>query len=203
MDCTQKEPFRTASPTIILKDSIAQPSDSLGHIPNGPEKNLGDKVVFFLHGLGGGVTSWGRANSFTYGNYKTVTSRPVYNQSEDFEIAWVDLNQRFRDVNLDEIQADPDYDRLSSIVIAHSLGGVVTRYIDQKYVTENFQREFGGFATFGGPHAGAPIIDNFNAGLVQEYFDESCNVMSRPYILEFYTELENGIINFLPGSIKA
>gem|GEM_PF-1247823 len=119
-----------------------------------------DREVFFIHGLGGqgdeaGTVdiSWSQASRWSALEYYINSHRPDY----------ADISLDFAALELKGDLEGFDGADDNSILIAHSQGGIVSRRVDQYYVTGELglePRTFGGLVTFGSPHQGAMILNN-------------------------------------------
>lgn len=177
---------------IVCEGPIIHEQDTVGvfgpHPPHNnpdPEEPLApkEKVVFWLHGLGGSEITWVSASSWTSNNYKARTINLDYSALEDADIDAAANTIRSEDmevINQNQINQDESYTRDKSILITHSQGGVVARQIESDILTQGKQREYGALATFGGPHYGAEIIASVKNGFVQEYLSNTCHVLAKP-----------------------
>ncbi|MBK9454092.1 MAG: hypothetical protein IPO24_00215 [Bacteroidetes bacterium] len=161
----------------------------INHIPTnftddiwGVPELIIDRNVYFIHGLGGqgdedgtvGI-SWSQASLWSEQEYYINSHRPDYADiSLDFAAA--------------ELKSDlegfgaPD---VHSFLIAHSQGGIVSRRLDQYYVTGELglePRTFGGLVTFGSPHQGAMILNNRDD--LVEWSGNSCEALSAGPLVE-------------------
>ncbi|MEZ5058027.1 MAG: hypothetical protein R2879_13415 [Saprospiraceae bacterium] len=153
-----------------------------------PDPNFeGDRIIFFVHGLGGGPESWVKAASATQAgvNYtsnwkprKAYCLRPTYTEftlrdagvnlhNDMYNLGWV-INKAFKTEPKD------------NYIIAHSQGGLVSRMTDKLLADGDLPEEdrmFGGIVTFGTPHLGARIINNTDpngANLAGKFANEAC-----------------------------
>ena len=169
------------------------PAPPLGN----PPKGHADRIVFWTHGLGGTASSWAPAANVSenpnngIGDYparRIISDLPSYVSAQN-----VNLDAAARDYMLqlesttNTIINNPDtpsdYDKFNNFVIAHSQGGLVSRWADMLYANETpANRTFGGVVTFGTSHGGAAIIENEH--LVFELGAELCSAISEPKVLE-------------------
>lgn len=141
-----------------------------------------DRRVFFVHGLGGegdddGTTSisWMQASLWSEQQYMINSARPDYN-NVSLEAAAMELKG--------DLESFADADE-TSIVIAHSQGGIVSRRVDKMYTTGEFgfePRTFGGLVTFGTPHQGAKILNNVED--LQAWIGDACEALSAGPVAE-------------------
>lgn len=131
-----------------------------------------DRLVFWVHGLGGNTSSWERASSATqyqqpgqqitgYPARKVTSLLPSYNE---FSLSGgaVGLHNALAMMGDPHCVTHQIQDKSINFIISHSQGGIVSRATDQMYDVENYgtQRRFGGIVTFGSPHAGAQLLNN-------------------------------------------
>lgn len=128
-----------------------------------------DRLVYWVHGLGGKREGWlpvsNATNSSSDPTISSYPRRKIASPSIGFEDNQQSLDDASYKINSD-ILATNYYntyysitDKTKNIIIAHSLGGLVTRNLDRLYGTGN-NRPFGGIVTFGTPHQGAYILNH-------------------------------------------
>ncbi|MFI5171812.1 MAG: esterase/lipase family protein [Chitinophagales bacterium] len=153
---------------------------------------LGDRRVFFVHGLGGqgdedgtvGI-SWSQASLWSQTEYKINASRPDY-ADVSLSIAAAELK--------DDLEGIPGSGS-NAIFIGHSQGGIVGRRIDYSYYTGEWgpePRSFGGLVTFGSSHQGARVLNNKED--LTAWSGTTCEALTKGYINEtiesnFYLDL--------------
>ena len=150
-----------------VSDSLFIPVDTSLNRSHRTLSISGQRIIYWVHGLGGSSDSWHRAASVTqygsslpdYPSRNVLSSRPSYGQSSDLLGAAMDL-----DLQMTILNSTPQWDtvpRDRHFVIAHSQGGLVSKMLDSLYSDSlNFAREFGGMVFFGTPHTGAEILNN-------------------------------------------
>jgi hypothetical protein len=156
-------------PTIINED--------LNSVPPLP---TGDRIVFWVHGLGGDQFSWDKAAENTADVYKITSLQNTLDYSTNSLSGAGQVLQNTIDglsnnfSPLLEIE-DPGN---SNFIIAHSQGGLVSRAAYRRYDSLDFidERSFGGIVTFGTPHQGTQIINNVPIFL--DFINNSCNVLT-------------------------
>lgn len=136
----------------------------------------GDRLVFWVHGLGGNDYSWDAAAAPTANTYKMTSllngidysSYSLSNAGQILQTTIDGLSQTYGELNGIEDPANTNF------IIAHSQGGLVSREAFKRYADLNVidERTFGGIVTFGTPHQGAQIINNIEDILA--YADYSC-----------------------------
>ena len=197
--CKDKVPIFIDTSTVIPVDSVSQPSEKLGEFETDESKILDkeEKVVIFLHGLAGNPDAWISASNYSHSEYMVAPYRPTYSQNTTIPDAFNELDVSYSGYNVENTNdGNPDYTPEQTLVIAHSLGGVMTRYMDDMYENGGHEREFGAFATFGSPHAGAAIINNIPD--VKILLKEGCEIMSEPTIVEFLQDAQGAV----PGWVE-
>ena len=163
-------------------DIVNDPSNSESSLP------VGDRLIYWVHGLGGDDFSWDAAAAPTSDTYK-VTS--LLNGIDYSSYSLSNAGQVLQNTidGQSEIYADiveEDDPGNSSFIIAHSQGGLVSRAAYKRYVDLNFvdQRSFGGIVTFGTPHQGAYILDKVPDML--DFISSSCSDLTAGPALEFW-----------------
>ncbi|MBN8682577.1 MAG: hypothetical protein J0L99_07985 [Chitinophagales bacterium] len=131
-----------------------------------------DRLIFWVHGLGGNVGSWERAATATqyqqpgqqipgYPARKATSLLPTYNE---FSLSGgaVGLHNALASMGDPHCTIHKIEDKTINFIISHSQGGLVSRATDQMYDVQNYgsQRRFGGIVTFGTSHGGAQLLNN-------------------------------------------
>jgi pimeloyl-ACP methyl ester carboxylesterase len=150
------------------------------NVPSNPPQNPphtrgnqdGPRIIYWLHGLGGDPTSWGRAMEATayqspgqkipgYPARKAECLAPSYNQFS-LNGAGYTLHQQLVTSGDAICSSKGITDKTRNFIIAHSQGGLVSRAADKYYADtgQEGQRRFGGIVTFGTPHLGAKVLNN-------------------------------------------
>lgn len=176
----------------VLEDTTLASSQSA---PNGP----GDRFIYWVHGLGGSESSWVMAATATQiGVIKNGTTVFPARKAENItQIKYDESVSSFpvAEFSLHEIihgkrQGISQTIRAEDFIIAHSQGGLVTRYLDKDLNTTNtgnYYRDFGGIVTFGTPHGGAAIINSAQNDVnppIARFFEDACNAMTNGPIAE-------------------
>lgn len=164
-----------------------------------PPLPVGDRIVFWVHGLGGDVYSWDRASENIGDVYKvTSLSNPLdyspYSLSGAGQILQNTIDGQSFTYSEDLGIEDPGN---MNFIIAHSQGGLVSRAAYKRYDSLDFvdERTFGGIVTFGTPHQGAQILNN--VPLFLEFIDSSCVTLAEGPALEAW--YGNWILSFFPA----
>ncbi len=169
----------------------------------------GDRILYFVHGMGGDATSWNLVASRTsylgapgYNARQTVYASPVtYLHNGNLVDAALELDHYFSTVG-GPLSATHQITNLSkNFIIAHSLGGLVARQLDQMYEESPavFSRQFGGLVTFGSPHQGAIGLLNIDPNgkdMARKFVTEACKILSDPELI-MYPSLP--ILRWIPG----
>ncbi len=193
------DPYVEAGP---LEVPVSNPS--VNELPPGPPPPPGgseDRLISWIHGLGGGDPSWLVASEEIEKVYQTVQDRPFYLQP-NWEESTENLLEDAREGTYHAVTTN-NLDAKRSFVIAHSLGGLISRQIQQRIednpIPDN-ENTFFGLITVGTPHKGAPIVDNFDE--IGNLILEGIEKLSTAYI---YEEIQNSIlgINLIEDFVEA
>ncbi len=167
---------------VSFTPTIETSNEPTQNAPIGP----GDRYVYWIHGLGGNQASWLMAATASARGVQGFPARKIESITEikydesitSFNTAIHSLQQIIHEKRPLAIQSD----RLNDFIIAHSQGGLVSRYLDKDLNTSNpanYYRDFNGIVTFSTPHGGAKIIDNVqNTNLVSSFFNDACNALT-------------------------
>ncbi|MEM6320659.1 MAG: hypothetical protein AAF960_23520 [Bacteroidota bacterium] len=185
-------PLPVAIERIMNLPRIAPPPDD-----QGVEPNHIDRIVFWIHGLGGTEQSWAPAANASvnpstgisdYPARKIISSLPDYTGAQNVNLdAAARKVQEQLNTTTNTVEASPDtppdYERRNNFIITHSQGGLVSRWLDMIYENENpVDKTFGGIVTFGTSHGGAAILDNEQ--LVFDLGADLCKAIGEPAVLE-------------------
>jgi hypothetical protein len=159
---------------------------------------LGDRLIFWVHGLGGDMFSWDKAGEYMGDQYKITSVLNTMDYSVNslsgagqiVQNTIDELAETFGEIN--EIENND-----INFIIAHSQGGLVSRAAYKRYADLNAldQRSFGGIVTFGTPHQGAQILNNVPDFI--DFIDNSCNELSAGPAIEAWNG--NWILSFFPS----
>jgi hypothetical protein len=160
---------------------------------------IGDRLVFWVHGLGGDMFSWDRAGEYIGDNYKITSVLNTMDYSVNSLSGAGQIVQNTIDglaVSYGEINEIEDND--INFIIAHSQGGLVSRAAYKRYADLNVldERSFGGIVTFGTPHQGAQLLNN--VPLFLDFIENSCNDLSEGPLLEQWNG--NWLLSFFPSN---
>lgn len=160
---------------------------------SGKTSTTGERVFFYLHGLGGTGTSWNIVASRTaYGGSSGYPARQVvfdmpytYLQNGSLQDAALDIDAELnsRAWNAQQIHGISPGE---NIVIAHSLGGLEALLLDSLYEDSlNFTRPFGGIimlgSAIGGSDAAFALSSWGQNGAVQ-FVEDACSILSNPWL---------------------
>ncbi len=70
----------------------------------------------------------------------------------------------------------------NNIVVAHSLGGLVTRQVDRNIATGILDQRFGGYITVGSSHNGAFLANSFLNGNMELFFEDGYHKLTKAAI---------------------
>ncbi|MCF8239604.1 MAG: hypothetical protein K9I85_15685 [Saprospiraceae bacterium] len=158
----------------------APPAPPLG--PNGEEK----RTIYFLHGLGGDEGSLANASTYTLNLWSNNVSTELISyaktQYSSFNVA---AGTVFSVID-PKIKNDPEEtEKLrSNFIIAHSMGGLIGRKVDQMFEEDGETvKPYGGLVTFGSPHLGSNLADlkANNPEAVEHFINLTCtSLLSGP-----------------------
>ncbi|MEO1412527.1 MAG: hypothetical protein AAFW73_21735, partial [Bacteroidota bacterium] len=173
-DCTVERGIKTGPPTLVEAIPIppSEPDTTTDTESNPPFE--GDRLIFWIHGLGGSSDSWTRTANHTHENYRVTSLRPSYSQFT-LRDAGQDLHQIFVADGDPHMAANGIEDPNLNFVICHSQGGLASKAADKYYLDLGIpyeERRFGGIVTFGTPHQGARILNSVPD--IQAFLGESC-----------------------------
>ena len=115
------------------------------------------KKIFFIHGLKGDATAWGPVRAY-YDGQKEYAEMPVI----DYGVHQNSMSQAasaLSEVIHQHTKDDEDDIKAKNFIIAHSLGGIVARFLPQ-YLEAGNKKPYNGIVTFGSAHKGAKAADN-------------------------------------------
>lgn len=140
------------------------------------------RTVVWVYGLGGDpMITWSKADEFSQNDWNVFGLKPTYGDL-GLESAGEDLN-----TFLANNQGD-FYGTKQPYIIAHSMGGLVSRASEKLYFDDpNLDNPYGGIVTFGSPHKGAEILDNIEE--LKGLLNEMC-ILFGPYIALKYSGLK-------------
>ncbi len=151
-----------------------------------------DRTVFWVHGWKGNEESWFKAgkdvgaHDFEGGRFRVTSKFANYeNYQTSLEDSADNLKEDIREL------IDPNSESERNFVIAHSLGGLVTRQlglVENPYNNEG-KLAFNGIITFGTPHLGAAAANTLinQPELIEEYLKYTCESLGATKVIENLT----------------
>ncbi|MDX1912447.1 MAG: hypothetical protein SFV22_13215 [Saprospiraceae bacterium] len=164
------------SPPSYYNDEFIGP-----YTPPPPDPFAGDlRGIYWVHGFGGDLNSLAQVKEATdegagntYPARKTVGLLMTYSTT-GLPAAGSTLNDNIL-ASSGAMQARGVTDFSRNFIIAHSQGGIVSRWADMELENDPpSARNFYGIATFGSPHQGANIVNSRNNGLINELAHDAC-----------------------------
>lgn len=159
----QKE-INEGSGTRINPPAI--PIHNPAHVPpEVPPGDFGDRIIFFLHGLGGDEFAWKPVENATrygapdYPARKAEVGNMTYTDGNiTMNNCAMNVGSALHDKSLLLHQTKAEKSR--NMIIAHSQGSIVGRTLNMLIEDVPDNQEFGGIAFFDGPQGGAEILRN-------------------------------------------
>jgi pimeloyl-ACP methyl ester carboxylesterase len=148
--------------------------------PETSPTDLFDRKVFWVHGYQGNDNSWrpaGRDYEMGYRIHSIYANYSAHQTS--LQEATVPLRESIIDATL----GTPDVPRERNFIIAHSMGGLVTRQMGLNGVLRHrTTREllYNGIITFGTPHHGAAVANTlvFNPQKLNNHLSRACSSLT-------------------------
>jgi pimeloyl-ACP methyl ester carboxylesterase len=176
-----------------------------------PPQSNEDRLVFWLHGLGGSPESWAKPADASQNNFIKIEGYParkirsIQPSYESQQNATLNLAaNHLRGIMESATQTfegnselGDDYTRENHFIIAHSQGGLVARWLDLIYTTQGISKEnrpLGGIVTFGTPHGGAFVATEESKELLQQLAEDLCISTIEPKVL---ATIDEKLINSL------
>lgn len=179
---------------VFFDNRNSERSETLNNIHQPPSEAPGpdDRIIFWLHGLGGDTGSWNNASSHVSTNYGLASVSPTYTE---FSLASAGSYLHYNHLvpqGLPIMQLYDIEDPKSNFIIAHSQGGLVARATEKFYIDTDMSEEermFGGIVTFGSPHGGALLINNLDAAF--GFINDGCEAIQAGPLRE---KIENSFL---------
>lgn len=166
--------------------------------PNSSSQLLeGDRLIFWIHGLGGDMFSWDRVAEYSGDEYEVTSLLNTLDYSTNSLSGAGQVTQNTIDGLADTYgEINNIEDPSVNFIIAHSQGGLVSRSAYKRYDDLNAleEKSFGGIVTFGTPHQGAQILNNVPQFI--DFIDGSCVTLSAGPAKEAWNG--NWILSFFP-----
>jgi hypothetical protein len=178
------------SPPDYYNDEYVGP-----YTPPPPGPFAGDlRGIYWVHGFGGDQNSLAQVKTATdegagntYPARKTAGLLMTY-ATTGIAAAGSSLNDNILAGSI-TLQQRGVTDFSRNLIIAHSQGGVVSRWADMELENDPpSARNFFGIATFGSPHQGAKIVNSRNSGLINEFAQDACNAVLSTKAAELFAE---------------
>ncbi len=145
-----------------------------------------DRIVFWLHGLGGDNAAFSRVATATTFNTSTLVPayppRKIWSEQLGYEQQTYNLDNAAAYIHTKIAAADGINStfglttKSNNFIIAHSQGGLVARSVDRLYTLNPWlERRINGIVTFGSAHQGAQIINSRANNLFPGFIDDACN----------------------------
>lgn len=158
-----------------------------------------NRMIYWVHGMNGDEGSWSRASSATHLQVPGL-DYPA-RQANKLEVAYTENQFSLHDAasHVDtKLQSDigSHYEEDRSILIAHSQGGLVARYLDLFYTDGSLPRKVGGMAFFGTPHLGATGLEDAQ-NLAEQFMSKAASDLSAYTIVSLTSGNPNPIIRLV------
>jgi hypothetical protein len=168
-----------------------------------PEEETGyTRTVFFVHGYQGNKASWSNQHNFL----TNIPNRKHTSLNEDYQTSSINTldeiaAQIVSTYELDEYNDSDKKGKEKNFFIAHSMGGMALRFMQNKY--NGKEKPYGGIITFGTGHKGVYAAETkiHNNKKYKDFLIEACQVHLEPLIhdiLPVFAHTLNSITNILP-----
>jgi hypothetical protein len=184
---TNCEP-ESVAPVPQGKTGTEIPLPQLGTPEEGVESTLSQeeyRMLYWMHGLNGSSVSWSVADGATVQGVTGFPARKVYTRSPSYAQNQNSFLSASTYLVQNELEIDTNlpgnYDWTDGMVISHSQGGLVTRYMDYYYsqTANHHARKFGGFVTVATSNQGAQIVNNErDFGMLQGLMNETAQELA-------------------------
>ncbi len=166
------------------------------------------RMLYWVHGLNGNNSSWDKvaaACQDSVPGHSDFPPRQVYGRAPEYyesQTSIATASYRLRQELFLDAELPIDYDRTKSFAIAHSQGGIVSRYTDYYYNRPGnvHERKFGGIVTFGTPNQGAQIVNN--QGLVEDFLRKLAMDMTEGPKAEYAKNSDNLFVRWIAKKVK-
>jgi len=177
----------------IKQEPTPPPVSSPGTLPPpSPPPPDDERIVGYVHGIGGGSNTWVTARNWTEDTYeRAITPSDLkYNMDKLRDASYRIQEEMDRANNAHIFNTDGEYDEENSFIVAHSLGGLVSRDMEYRTQfetgTEWEQQQFGGLITFGTPHYGTELVNNLELAI--DVANEGCHRLAHTKVTQFVEE---------------
>lgn len=169
---------------------------------NPEEETSYTRTVFFVHGYQGNDASWSKPFNFLT-NIPNRQYSPLNQGYQTSSINTLDeiAAQIVSTYELDEYNDSEKKDKEKNFFIAHSMGGMALRFMQNKY--NGKEKPYGGIITFGTGHKGVYAAETkiHNHKKYKDFLTEACTVHLEPEVkklLPTFVHGLNSITNILP-----
>lgn len=151
-----------------------------------PSNGFGDRIIYFMHGLGGDEYAWKPVEGATYFGAPDFPARKAETLNGTYTAGDMTMNVcaqnaafKLHDKSL--LLHQDAYEKSKNMIIAHSQGSLVSRTMNMQAESLSDDHEFGGIVFFDGPQDGAIIIKNARSinnggtGLGAELVSQGCS----------------------------
>lgn len=150
-----------------------------------PPTDPGDRLVYFVHGLGGAAKDWDTPATDLQLNYKlTKLTDFSWESNGDFQRAGIDIIQQTVEKWHYWGEQNQLEDPLHNFIVASSMGSMVIRSADKSLAVDpddghpESDRVFGGLVAFSGSHTGFPLIDSRKNGTLDLWINRACRELA-------------------------
>lgn len=149
----------------VFNDPVERDGDIIPPTLSNPptwkvEANGKKKEIYFIHGLGGNDGSWSRANGYTTQGWSPFVKTHLIDYANHQKGSLLEAAAAIYSKIDPGVTNDPELAKQlkNNYIIAHSLGGLVSRRLEHIYMNDPSSiRPYGGIVTFGSPHLGAKL----------------------------------------------
>ena len=198
------------TPTMIVDHEVGEPVEPVkpaAQVPAVVVNAQGDRYVYFAHGHAGSDVSW--ATAAGYVNVQSISNWVRIKRTFNKDYAAASLTGVMESAGIwdDELKSRGACEQDSvnitqNFVIAHSFGGLVSKYVYGLSVRQGFDslnRPYNGIITFDTPHAGANFAANINQ--ISAFVSEGCDAIIDGPIVEGILQVPL-LSFFVPGILN-
>ncbi len=159
-----------------------------------------ERLITFVHGLQGSDDSWATAATALESKYKFVQERPEYDQPS-WQIAEDELFEDCKEGTFYDVTSN-NLNPTKSFAIGHSLGGLMSRRMQQKMAEENVpdnENSFHGVITIGSPLAGSELGNKVHE--IEDWLYDGIKALVNAYGNEILENSTNNLVEALIQSI--
>jgi Putative serine esterase (DUF676) len=149
------------------------------------------RKIFFVHGLKGSVSSWETVRAEWDIRLTKAELPPIdYSGSQNnLTTASESLENDVTEATNDP-ESDPTWKDKRNFIIAHSLGGIVSRHLQIAMNNDDNPVPYDGIVTFGTPHQGAKAANNkvYKPFLLNNAINDACVTLGTPLLNEYVSQ---------------